>query len=248
MSLAKQQPATQSVRTAALALCLALAALLTGCQSLSSTSSLARLRVINLSSDSGTLDVYHGNDAVAYNLSYGTVTSYVPLATGTATITTDTAGSRQVLSSLKQVFNPGGRYTMLVTNFAATLQPIILNDQVPPQSEAKPSVRIIHQALHTGAVDVYLVPAGQRLSSVTPLVVNLAPGAVTGYLAVPSSVFRVVMMPTGVVPASQSATLHTGAQINYLAGSARSLILLDAPPSLEAGVQVITTIDNETTN
>lgn len=244
MTLSLPQLARRTTRTAALGLCLAF---LAGCQSLSNTNSFARVRVIDLSPDAPALDVYQENNAVAYNLSFGTVTSYVPVAPGVSTFTIAPSGSRQVLSSVKGTFHAGTLYTVLVNSSLATMQPVLLTDHGPMSAvpeEPTSSVRLINQAPRSGPVDVYLVPAGQRITSVNPLVTNLAPGSNTGYLAVPACTCAAVMLPAGTVPAARLAS-HIEAQTSYASDMARTLILLDSPPTSASGMQVISTIDTD---
>lgn len=228
-----------------------LAVLLTGCQSLSSTASFARVRVIDISPDAPPVDIYQGNEAVAYNLSYGTVTSYVPITPGGSVFTVNSAGSRQVLSSIVGTFSAGTQYTVLVSNPASSLQQLILTDRgLPSASGAKPAplVRFLHQAARASAVDVYLVPAGQRLTSATPVVTNLQPGSATEYLSVPNCTCTAVMLPAGTAPSVSAIAAHAGAHITYAIGSARTMILLDAPPASSSGLQVVTTMDAEPLN
>ena len=234
-------------RIAALGLCL----VLTGCQSLSSTGSSARVRVIDVSVDAPAVDIYQGPNAVAYNLSFGTVTSYLPVVPGTSAITIDVAGSRQVLASVEGTFAAESHYTVLINAPFTTLQPTILTDHSalsPSKGPAKPAVRFLHQATRTGPVDVYLVPAGHRLASVSPILTNLAPGTNTGYLAVPACTCTVVMLPAGTPPSTAAMSVHSGVQSTYQTGSARTVIVLDAPPSALTSVQVVTAMDVEAPN
>ena len=222
--------------------------MLAGCQSLGTRSSLARMRVVNLSPDTGMVDIYQGNTAVAYNLSYGAVTSYVPLAPGTSTITVDLAGSKQVLASAPSNFVAGAQYTLLINDSVTNLQPNILADPVPAASTNAPLVRFIHQAAAAGAVDIYIVPAGQRLTATRLVITNLAPGAATSYLPVPCGRCAAVMLPAGTAPSAATVAIHTGIQIDYSAGSVRSLILTDGRSPLSSGLQVIAAIDREPDN
>lgn len=219
------------------------AAMLAGCQSFSSASSFAHVRVIEVSPDTPAVDIYKGNNAVAYNLSFGTITSYVPITPGNYTMTVDSAGSRQVLSSVKGAFSAGMNYTVLVGNSAANLEQLILADQGQPLQPAAPSIRLINQAALSGAVDVYLVPAGQRITSVSPVATNLAFGVHTGYLPVAAGKSTVIMLPAGTVPTGTAAAVHTGVQADYVSGSARTLILLDQQPATSPSLQVITAMD-----
>jgi hypothetical protein len=225
-------------------------AFLSGCQSLSNTNFSARVRVIDLSPDAPALDVYQENNAVAYNLSFGTVTSYVSVPPGVSTFTVAPSGSRQVLSSVKGMFHAGALYTVLVNSSLATMQPVILTDRGPlPASSTAPaaSVRLIDQAPQSGPVDVYLVPAGQRITSVQPLVTNLVPGSNTGYLTIPVCTCAAVMLPAGTVPAARLAS-HIETQTTYNSDAARTLILLDSPPASPSGMQVISTVDADSSN
>jgi hypothetical protein len=242
MSLSALHLARQAIRAAVLALC---CAILAGCQSFRTANSSAMVRVIDVSPDAPALDMYQGDNAVAYNLNFGTVTSYIPVPPGNSTFTVAPAGSRQILSTVQGTFNAGTLYTVLVDNPAINLQQVILTDRgqtAASKASQAPSVRLIHQAARIGAVDIYLVPAGKRLSSVRPVVSNLAPGSSTGYLVVPTCTCAAVMLPAGTAPSAGAAS-HIETQANYGIGSARTLILLDPPPTSSSGLQVITTVD-----
>ncbi|MEO6802716.1 MAG: DUF4397 domain-containing protein [Granulicella sp.] len=239
--------ARQAKRAAALALgC----AVLTGCQSFRPANPSAMVRIIDVSPDAPALDMYQGDNAVAYNLNFGTVTSYVPIAPGNSTFMVAPAGSRQALSSIQGTFTAGTLYTVLVDDSATNLQQVILTDRVQAaasKASTAPSVRLIHQAPRIGAVDIYLVPAGKRLSAVRPVVSNLAPGSSTGYLVVPNCICAAVMVPAGTAPRAGTAS-HIETQANYGSGTARTLILLDPPATSSSGLQVITTVDADPIN
>src|ERR1700761_7220161 len=81
----------------------ALAALgtLTGCGAIVSSAPEAHVRIINATPDSPRLDLYQDSNALAFNLDFGTVTSYIQLTPGAYNITASTAGTRQVLSAAK---------------------------------------------------------------------------------------------------------------------------------------------------
>ncbi len=225
-------------------LSLAFLMLLTGCQSLSTASS-PRLRVIDLSADAGTLDIYQGAHALAYNLVYGNVTSYVTLAPGTITTTVVPAGSKQTISAEKTTLVPGSQYTLLLHGQLAALRQTLLIDQAPTQpASVGPMVRFLHQAERTGPVDIYFVPAGTRLSARSTVLITLPSGVTTGYLPVPAGAGTVMILPAGTRPAS-SLALHTSRQVEYLPGSARTMILLDASPTLARSLDVIEADDLE---
>jgi hypothetical protein len=226
--------------TAGLAVALAVLGMLvlTGCQAIVSTEPQAQVRVIHATPDAPGLDIYQGPNALAFNLGFGTVTSYIPLTPGTYTINADTAGSKQTLSSAKTTFAASTQYTVLLGNSITNPQQLTLTDQSQAAPSGQIALRFINQATRTSAVDIYLVPAGQKLAAVTPIVTSVAFGMNTGYLNVPTGVYSLIMVPSGIAPVSSSAT-YTGPQVTYSAGTARTLILIDQQLATTPGLRVI---------
>jgi hypothetical protein len=218
---------------------------LTGCQAIDNSAPVAQVRVIAASPDSPGLDIYQGSTALAYNLGFGTVTSYIQLAPGIYTISADTAGTKQTLTSSKSTYAASTQYTVLIGNAAASLQQITLTDQSQPAPTGQIALRFIDQATRIGAVDIYLVPGGQKLTSVTPLITGIAFGVNTGYLNIPTGTYSVVMVPTGTIPVSTTVATYSSPQATYSAGSAHTVILIDQQLVSTPGLQVVTADDFE---
>ncbi len=216
---------------------------LTGCQAIVSTAPAAQVRIIDATPDSPGLDIYQGSNALAFNLGFGTVTSYIQLAPGTYAINADTAGTKQVLSSSKATFAVSSQYTVLIGNSAASLQQLTLTDQSQPAPSGQIALRFIDQATRFGAVDIYLVPAGQKLTAVAPLVNAIAFGVNTGYLNIPTGTYSLAIVPAGTVPISTTVATFNGPQVTYTAGSAQTIVLIDQQLVSTPGVQVITADD-----
>ena len=216
---------------------------LTGCQAIVSSAPEAQVRVIHATPDTPGLDIYQGPNALAFNLDFGAVTSYIPLAPGIYTINADTAGTKQVLSSAKTAFSPSTQYTVLLGNSIANLQQLTLTDQNQPAPSGQVALRFVNQATRIGAVDIYLIPAGQKLSAVAPLVTGNAFGTNTGYIDVPTGTYSLTMLPTGTVPVGTPIASYSGPQITYSSGSARTIILIDQAVVTPSGLKVITAED-----
>jgi Domain of unknown function (DUF4397) len=225
-----------------LAAAFAALATLTGCQAIVSSAPEAQVRVIHATPDAPGLDIYQGPNALAYNLGFGTVTSYIPLTPGAYSIHADTVGSRQILSTAKATFAPSTQYTILFGNSITSPQQLTLIDQSQPAPSGQTALRFLNQATRSSAIDIYLVPAGQKLTSVAPLVNGVTYGTNTGYLNVPANTYSLIMMPAGIVPASAS-TVYAGPQISYSAGSVRTVVLIDQPLATNPALQVITAND-----
>lgn len=221
----------------------ALAGGLAGCQAVVSSTPVSQVRIIDASPDAPGLDIYEGTTPIAYNLGFGTVTSYVSINPGTYNITADSAGTRQTLSTGRGTFGDGSQYTVLIGNVAANLQELILKDQSQAAPTGQIALRFIDQATRISPVDVYLVPAGQKLTAVTPVVTNLSFGVNTGYLNIPTGTYTLVMVPTGTIPTSATIATYIGPQVAYSGGAARTIILIDQQLVTTPGLQVITADD-----
>ena len=226
-------------RAVSLTAAAACAIALSGCQGIVASHSGAQVRIIDASPDAPGLDIYMNNAAVAYNLGFGTITSYVPIDPGTYTTAVTVTGSKQVLSSSKGTFVTATQYTVLVGNVAASLQQTTLKDQSQPAPSGQIALRFIDQATRISPVDIYLVPPGKKLTDVTAVANNIGFGTNTGYLNIPTGTYTIVMVPTGTVPASDTIATYTGTQVTYSAGSASTIIMIDQQLITTPGLQVI---------
>jgi Domain of unknown function (DUF4397) len=236
MTLACLHLATRTARLAALAVC---ALVLAGCQGVTGIQPVAQIRVIDASPDAPAIDVYQNSQASLYNVGFGTVSTYLPIAPGTYTHTAFTAGTQQQLAQIRGILGAGSQYTLLTGNVAANLQMALLKDQAFPAPSGQVALRFLGQATRSGPVDIYLKPAGLSLSGAAPIATGVNFGTNTGYIAAPSGTYSIVAYPTGTTPRS-AAPFFTGIQTTYPATSVRTILLLDQQP---AGLQVIAASD-----
>jgi len=238
-------------RAAAAALALAM---LAGCQSIDMNS--AQLRVLDASPDAGPIDAYQNNIGLAYNLSFGTITSYVPMAPGSYSLSADKAGSHQALLTGNGTLAPGHQYTEVIGNIAAGLQQTLLVDQTQPAPAGETALRFLQEAPRSGSVDIYLVPKGARLGGLTPIAANVGFGALSAYFHEPAGTYAIDVVPAGTALQSSTVTLLSGAQIAYDSGSVRTVVILDQPmPTAQedlgtphAGVQTLVADDVDAYN
>ena len=219
---------------------------LSGCQGITSTS--AQLRVIDASPDAGVIDSYQNSSALAYNLGFGTMTSYIPMSPGVYNLAAAKAGTHQTLVASSETLAPNRQYTEIIGAGLANLQQTLFLDQSTPATSGRVNLRVINQTTRSGAVDVYLVPFGKG-SSNSPVAVNLGFGANSGYIDLPEGTYAIDVVPTGTLLTSSTATLFSGAQVAYASGAVRTVILIDQAtpgaqhPALAPGVQAIVAED-----
>ena len=204
----------------------------------------AQVRIIDASPDAPGLDIYQGSTALAYNLGFGTVTSYIQLAPGVYTITADTAGTKQVLSSSKATFAASSQYTVLIGNSAASLQQITLTDQSQPAPSGQIALRFINQATRMTAqsTSISFPPARSSPPSLRSLPAS-ASASTPATSTFPTGTYSLVMVPTGTIPTSTTIATYSGPQVTYTAGSAHTIILIDQQVVSTSGLQVITADD-----
>jgi hypothetical protein len=244
MRLAIPQFVERTSRFAALAL---LAVGLAGCQSIAGIQPLSQVRVIDVSPDAPALDIYQNSPqssaAMLYNIGFGTVSSYIPVAAGAFSHAAYTSGTQQQLAFVRGTFLTGSQYTVLAGNITASLQMTVLKDQSFPAPSGQVALRFLDQATRTGTVDIYLVPPGSAPGKTAPIDTGLSYSSNTGYINVPSGTYSIVVLPGGTVPSSASSPTYTGSQVSYPGGSARTILLIDQQPATTPGLQVITAAD-----
>ena len=189
------------------------------------------------------MDIYENGNAIAYNLGFGTITSYVAFAPGTYSIAADQANTRTVLASSNASLGNMRQYTALISNVNASLQETILQDQNTAAPNGQIAVRILDEATKVGPVDVYLVPSNGKLSTSSPVATGVSFGANTGYITVQAGTYALAVVPTGTVPSTSTTTLLTGSQVTYSAGAVRTVVLIDQQVVTTPGVQALVAAD-----
>ncbi len=230
-----------------------LAAGLAGCQGVTGIQPVAQVRVIAASPDAPALDIYQNSQSQSapaglYNLGFGTISSYIPIVSGTYAHTAYTAGTQQQLAAIRGAFAPGNQYTVLAGNIAANLQMAVLHDQSFPAPPGQTALRFLGQATRSGPVDLYLLPPGFSLSGVSPIAAGVTFGSNTGYINAPAGTYSIVAYPAGAAPGA-TPPVFTGSQVAYPATSVRTILLIDQqrldlqPEATHSGLQIITAND-----
>jgi hypothetical protein len=216
---------------------------LPGCQSVTGTTSVAQVRVIDASTNVSALDVYQGSAVLAYNLGLGTITSYVPTTPGTFGINVDVAGTKTQVSSAYGTFQNGGQYTVIVGDASTSLQETILTDQTIPAPTGQVALRFVDSSSRGGAVDLYLIPSGSNITQVRAVLTGVAFGTNTGYIDVPAGTYTLAAVPSGTTPTTSTATSYSGASVYYPSGTARTIVLIDQQLITTPGIQVVVADD-----
>lgn len=137
----------------------------------------ARVQFINASSSTATTDVLLNGNTVQSGLGFQQAsTSCVLVPVGSRTLTFQSGGTA-VANTGNFTFQPGGRYTVLLTGTGATRTATVLPDLYTAPATGQTAVRFVNATGTAGDV-FFTTPTGTP--SGTPTVANLAPGQATG--------------------------------------------------------------------
>lgn len=218
---------------------------LSGCQSVESTSpNSPQVRFVAASPDAPGLDFYLDKTAQVYNLGYNVQTNYIPVNAGTYTVSAKVDQTTQTLASTTLGVKTAQHYTVLAGNVKAGMQLTALADQNSPAPSGQMDVRLIDQSPSAGAVDVYFVPSGGKLTTSNPVATALTFGANTGYIAIPADTYEIVVLPAGTVPIATTVASYTGAQATYSAGAVETFIIDDNSVVVTTPTLQVTTLND----
>jgi hypothetical protein len=226
------------VSAAALAVALALSA----CENVATTTQPSLVRVIDASYIAPAINVTVEGNLLAANLGAGTITPYGTVAandTAPIDITAATGGAAIVTTS--GTLLPGHQHSVFLTDNGVAPNGYIvtiLEDQQIVAAQGHSAFRFLNQAAKTGAVDVYMVPAGATLATSIPIVTNLSVGGTAGYISFPSQTVTMVITPTGVIAPDYPSTPMT-----LTGGEVRTVLLMDTQLTSNPAVQATVAVD-----
>jgi hypothetical protein len=193
----------------------------------------AKVRALHASPDAPAVDVYVNDAKVLSDVTFRTLSDYLPLDAGTYTVAIKAAGTDTVVASLDASVEAGKEYTIAAIGKLASIKLTAFVDDGATTADAA-KLRVVHLSPDTGAVDVAL--AGQAPADAP--VKDLAYPDATGYLTLPAGSYDFVVRPTGTETVALSlAGTALAAATNYTV-FAVGLSAADAPADQKLGVVV----------
>jgi len=218
----------------ALLLTLALTALsffATSCGS----SSQSQVRVVHAISDGPALDINVNTTKVFTDIAFGgvqpTPPAYTKVASGSDSLeAVDTGTTTAVIANTSASLSGSSQYTVLLTGFlngtganAPTFNLITDNNAAPTSGNVE--IRIIDGSANTpqGGFNVYIVPLGANIGTLTPQISGLLIGQASSYqsLNITGNMYEVIVTPNG------TQTPYINQTYTITAGSIRTLVIVD---------------------
>lgn len=198
-----------------------LAALTTSC---GSSSSVAKVRLVNGTPDEASLDLLIDTKSAATSVAYGASSSYVAIATGTRELQIEPNGSTTLLADRSDSISAGTNYTLLSLNFSFDPQSVLLIDDNTAPDSGNFKLRVINGSPGMGIQDVYIVPDGTDINSVDPTFPGLAFQGVTTYSSMAAGDYHVIFA----VPGQKFINLDSG-KITFASRQIRTVLGLNNP-------------------
>jgi hypothetical protein len=216
---------------------LALALGFAACEKVATYTQPSLVRFIDASYIAPAANVLVEGQLLAANAGAGTITPYgtVP-ASEAAPIEITAATGGAALVSTSGTLLPGHQHSVFLTDNGAapnSYTVTILEDQQVQAASNLSAFRFLNQAPKTGAVDIYMVPAGVTLADAVPLISDLPVGGTAGYVSFTSQTVTMVVTPTGLIKPS-----YTSMPITLIGGEVRTVLIMDTQLTSNPPVQV----------
>lgn len=204
---------------------LAATALLLGCSDdKTGPSGTAQVRVVHGSPDAPAVDVLVDGAVVLNNVAYQDASGYLDVPSGTRNIKVNVAGTATTVINANTAVNENVNYTIIATNLLASIEPLVLVDDLTDPAGGDIKLRLVHAAPNVGQVDIYITAPGADLAAATPTLTAVSFKTASAYLEVPAGDYQVRITPTG----TKTVAIDTGT-LTLAAGQVRTGIAVEAP-------------------
>jgi hypothetical protein len=226
--------------TAAASLALALG--LSACEQVASYTQPSLVRSIDASYIAPAVDIEVEGSLIAHNIGQGAITPYGTLpASNNALIQVTAATGGAALVTSNGTLLAGHEHSVFLTDNGVSpngYEVTVLEDQQIPAASGHSAFRFLNQAPKTGAVDVYMIPAGSTMANTIPLVTDLPVGATAGYISFTSQTVTMVITPTG-----ELTPKYTSTPLDLTGGEVFTVLIVDTQLTSNPPVEVFTASD-----
>jgi len=193
---------------------LILVACLTAC---GSSSSGAKVRLVNAMPDETSLDLLVDTKSAATGVGYGAASQYVGIATGSRQIDIEATGASTILINRTDNIAAGNVLTLVSLNFSFDPGSMLLLDDNSAPASGNFKLRIVNASPGMGTQDVYIVPDGTDITSVEPTFPGMNFGDVSSYQSLAAGDYHVIYA----VPGQKFIDLDSG-KLTFAAGQVRT--------------------------
>jgi len=181
------------------------------------------VRVVHASPDAPNVDVLVDGTVVLTNVPYQAASAYLAVPAGTRNFQVRATGTTTTVINADVPLTAGTYYTVMATGPVASIQPLVLSDDLTNPAAGKVKVQLVHAAPSAPTVDIYVTAPGADISMMAPTLTAVPFRGYSTYLEVPAGTYQVRITPTG----TKTVALDTG-DLPLAAGQIRTGVALDA--------------------
>jgi hypothetical protein len=217
------------MRIGALITAAAAALVLAGCGKITENFGSARLRVVNLAAEAGTVQVRVDDTVLATSLAYEGTLAGGSISGGTRRMAITRVGETTSLSDSNFGAAQDSNYTAVFLGYSSGYSTLLLSETTTAPSGGNFKLRMASVAQGAGSVDVYVEPVGADITAATPRVTQLFSRTVGDFQNISAGDYQVRATVAGskdVVFDSGRITFGAGQVFTmylYTSGSARLL-------------------------
>jgi hypothetical protein len=182
------------------------------------------MRVLQASPDETTgLDVLIDGNTLFSNVALDTVGSYASVSSGSRHLQVEPNGSTTPVIDETISLNGGTHYTLVTTNYAANISPVLLTDDASAPASGDFKIRVMNAGIGTGpSVDAYIVTPDTTPGSVAPTISAVTFGNASSYQSLAAGSYEIFFTLSGV---PSVIYVDTGS-LSFAAGQNRTIVLV----------------------
>jgi len=183
----------------------------------------AGVQVVHASPDAPNVDVLVDGAIVLTNVPYKAASGYLSVPAGTRNVKVRATGTTTTVIDADLPLSAGMSYTVMATGPVASIQALVLTDDLSNPAAGNVKLRLVHAAPSAPTVDIYVTAPGADISALAPTLAGVPFRGYSDYLEVPAGSYQVRVTPAG----TKTVALDTGT-LAVAAGQIRTGVALDA--------------------
>ena len=149
------------------------------------------VRIVHGSPDAPNVDVLVDGEIVARNVPYNVASGYLQVESGTRNFKVNATGTDITVIDVDVPIDEGVPYTIVASDFLASITPLVLVDNRRISSSGNTRVRAVHNAVSAQTVDIYVTAPDADIEELEPTLSSVPYTGVSDYLDIPASDFQV---------------------------------------------------------
>jgi uncharacterized protein DUF4397 len=186
------------------------------------SSGTAQFRVVQASPSTSTVNVIIDGTTQANTVAYGGASDYMQVGSGSRHIQIEPINTTTPIVDTTVSLASQTNSTLVVAGVAPNASSFLLSDSQTIPTAGDFSIRVMNAAPSLGPADVYIVPSGTNIATVTPFISALAFEATSPYSSFTPGTFQIFFT----IPNSK-VSLTNPQNVSFTAGQNRTIIIVD---------------------